>query len=190
MTAPVDTWAVDWGIIIASGGLIVNLSFNIVNFIRTTSLKKGDLRVEEFKRLRARLDGALDELIAQARAIQALSRSATTGAVWQKQLEAKNKLLTEADSKVMTILTEMNDSPFASGNGWLTVGTTEWDNALSTLNGGYNTTLSIGDRKNAIADSAQCIEARVRLIKNRVSDEMSSYAKRATKRRRPKRPTS
>jgi len=113
---PSDFSWVGW--VLTSLGIAANFGFNIFNLRRTNALKRRDNRVDEFKRLRSRLDTALDELTVTASSLRGLALDSSPKAKWAKKLEDLNTGLAGNLAKVNTVLGHFSTSPFVSGNNW------------------------------------------------------------------------
>jgi hypothetical protein len=167
---------IPWGPVLTGIGIVASLVWNFINTRLAQSIKRQDRRFEEFKRIRTRLDNAVDQLRSTITSLRSLSITASNKATFVKDLKKLNFDLAENDSKVRTVLREMSQSRYVHGSDWETVLSPHWDNALGSLNGGYSIVKSLAEQKASIADCGAHLEALIAAIDRRVDAEMARYA--------------
>jgi hypothetical protein len=153
----------------------VNLVFNIINFVRTSRFKRQDIRIDEFKRLRTRLEVPLDKVREHLNQIRSLEGSAQSSDDWTKAVGDLNMEIAETNGKLQAVLQDFSSSPYADGADWHTATTNAWDDFIAAIDGCYNPNKSTVDRRKALSKSGENLQKLVGSVDARVVKQMKKY---------------
>lgn len=171
----------EWGPVLTAVGIAVSLGWNLLNTFLAGSIKRADRRLDEFKRLRTRLDAATGVLREVSGSLRALGISSSPKAKWLKQVTEQNQAMGEAYRKAQLVLEDLDRSLYVRQSNWLAATGNHWDNALDSINGAYNPTRSVTEQKQSVANCAAHLEAMVGAIESEIENEMKLYASVANK---------
>ncbi len=174
--------AFPWAALLTAVGVIVSLAWNVFNTWFAHSIKKQDRRLDEFKRLRARVDAAVDELRGTTSSLVALQNTSSKQDFGTK-LKALNLELAQQDQKISIALNDLERSHYVHLKGWPEMRLPLWDEALAALNGGYNTTKSLVEQKRAVKACVRHLNEMVSQINQNLEEELVQYASRPRRKR-------
>lgn len=146
-------WISIGSLVVAAGGFLVNFSFNVVNYRRGSAFRKSAISLDEFKRLRAQLDTALNDFDQKVTELRAFEAASLSGAAWAKSVAVAQEALDSSFSNVRSILTKLDSSEFAAGTDWLSLTERPWDDAANALNGAFHPKSDMSKKKEAVASA-------------------------------------
>lgn len=172
-------WVTSIPWIVAIVGTLINLLWNFVNYRKTTGLQKTirqeTVRLEEFRRVRTPIDGALGEIGNERANLAAISQSATPINEWRQQVNSSFEKIVLTFLKLQDALNLANSSQYTSEKDWLGGVDPIWDSVGSAIDRTQNQGRPESECRAAAGTAAIKLGELSALINSKIDREVQRY---------------
>lgn len=162
-----------WGPLLAAIGIVASLGFNVFNYVRTSTIRRDSISLDEFRRLRIPVDAALLDIRNERANLSSLEASDAEVDEWEKLVAAEQAKVVASHEKLLLVLEDLDVSAFADGENWSYLTLDEWDRFSDSLDAAYTPGRTIEMRKQALSAAAVSLDRLVVVVKKRIDHEIN-----------------
>ncbi|MCP3460315.1 hypothetical protein [Bradyrhizobium sp. CCGUVB23] len=153
-------------------GVVISLVFNVINFRRTSAVRRDTLRLDEFKRLRGPVDAVVTLINSHRNSLRSLEASGTGAVKLKKAVAESNKALSDAYNQLEDALSDLDRSQFVKGKDWTSIATEGWDEVVEAFDRIYARNGDAALMKEGIKKVIIKIDELVTAVKNRLDTQI------------------